>query len=134
MRERLPRFCSLRRPPHRRCRRTRRERTRYKERLQGKTSLVRVFHRTCARSGPSTVAAVYDRRQSRAYEIAGGHFLRLRAAALALRVLRLRAAALALRVLRLRAAALALRVLRLSAAALSLRGPSLQSLELSLCR
>jgi len=42
----------------------------------------------------------------------GGHFLRLRAAALALRVLRLRAAALALRVLRLRAAALALRVLK----------------------
>src|SRR5438876_4451773 len=40
------------------------------------------------------------------------NFLRLRAAALALRVLRLRAAALALRVLRLRAAALALRVLK----------------------
>src|SRR6266566_2397735 len=120
MRERLPRFCSLRHPPHRWCRRTRRLRTRYKERLQGKTSLVRVFHRTCARSGPATVAAVYDRRQSRAYEIAGGHFLRLRAAALALRVLRLRAAALALRVLRLRAAALAL------------RGPPLQCQERSL--
>jgi hypothetical protein len=36
----------------------------------------------------------------------GGHFLRLRATALALRVLRLRATALALRVLRLRATAL----------------------------
>ena len=43
----------------------------------------------------------------------GGHFLGLRAAALALRVLGLRAAALALRVLGLRAAAL-------------LRGPPLQ--------
>src|SRR5438093_9135085 len=51
----------------------------------------------------------------------GGHFLGLRAAALALRVLGLRAAALALRVLGLRAAALALRVLGLRAAALALR-------------
>ena len=42
-------------------------------------------------------------------KIAGGHLLRLRAIALALRVLRLRAIALALRVLRLRAIALALR-------------------------
>src|SRR5207247_6139597 len=35
----------------------------------------------------STVAALYERRQSSNYEIAGGHFLRLRAVALALRVL-----------------------------------------------
>src|SRR6058998_425639 len=54
-------------------------------------------------------------------KIAGGHLLRLRAIALALRVLRLRAIALALRVLRLRAIALALRVLRLRAIALALR-------------
>src|ERR1043166_2839042 len=47
----------------------------------------------------------------------GGHLLRLRATALALRVLRLRATALALRVLRLRAVALTLR---------ALRGPPLQ--------
>src|SRR5213596_1776144 len=62
----------------------------------------------------------------------GGHFLRLRAAALALRVLRLRAAALALRVLRLRAAALALRVLRLRAAALALRVLRLRAAALAL--
>ena len=66
----------------------------------------------------ATVAAVYDRRRLTAGDLTqlrtvGGHFLGLRAAALALRVLGLRAAALALRVLRLRAAAL-------------LRGPPLQ--------
>src|SRR2546422_2301573 len=47
----------------------------------------------------ATVAAVYDRRRLTAGDLTqlrtvGGHFLRLRAAALALRVLRLRAAAL----------------------------------------
>src|SRR5438132_11034086 len=47
---------------------------------------------------------------SRTVNCSGGLFLRLRAIALALRVLRLRAIALALRVLRLRAIALALRV------------------------
>jgi hypothetical protein len=43
--------------------------------------------------------------------------------------LRLRAVALALRVLRLRAVALALRVLRLRAVALALRGAPLQLLD-----
>jgi len=57
----------------------------------------------------STVAAVY--------------YIRLRAIALALRVLRPRAIALALRVLRLRAIALVLHVLRPRAIALALRGP-----------
>ena len=60
---------------------------------------------------------------------ANGQYLRLRAAALALRDLRLRAAALALRDLRLRAAALALRDLRLSAAALGLRAPATHEKE-----
>src|SRR5437867_9676535 len=59
-------------------------------------------------------------------------FLRLRAIALALRVLRLRAIALALRVLRLRAIALALRVLRLRAIALALRVLRLRAIALAL--
>src|SRR2546425_579285 len=65
-------------------------------------------------------------------KIAGGHLLRLRAIALALRVLRLRAIALALRVLRLRAIALALRVLRLRAIALALRVLRLRAIALAL--
>src|SRR2546425_8512320 len=85
----------------------------------------------------ATVAAVYDRRRLTAGDLTqlrtvGGHFLGLRAAALALRVLRLRAAALALRVLGLRAAALALRVLGLRAAALALRVLRLRAAALAL--
>src|SRR5439155_122402 len=53
----------------------------------------------CPHSNSFTAPMSAD--QCSSLDIAGGHFLRLRAAALALRVLRLRAAALALRVLRL---------------------------------
>src|SRR5215510_14033841 len=56
----------------------------------------------------------------------GAHLLRLRAVALALRVLWQRAVALALRVLWQRAVALALRVLWQRAVALALRGAPLQ--------
>src|SRR5438552_731121 len=67
-----------------------------------------------------------------AQKILGGHSLRLRALALALRALRLRAIALALRALRLRAIALALRALRLRAIALALRALRLRAIALAL--
>src|SRR5262245_45310086 len=85
MRERLPGFCSSRRRPRRWCRRRRREAGGGREKPKAKTLLPRTLHRTYEMLGVPTVAAVYDRRQSGIWKIAGGHFLRLRAAALALR-------------------------------------------------